>query len=202
MTTVLGVLASGNGSNMQAIAENINNGKLDARIEVVITDRADAGVIKRARSMGIDCLYVDPAAYEKRELYDEKIAEIMKSRNIELVVLAGFMRLVSSRLLSEYPMRVINIHPALLPSFPGTKALSDAFEHGVKVTGVTVHFVDEGIDSGPIILQEPCLLEEGESLSSIEEKIHCIEHRLFSEAVRIICENRIRIKGRRVEIIE
>ena len=181
----LGVLISGRGSNLQAIADHIAAGELDATIAVVISNRADAGGLAIARDRGIPAL-VMPSRGIPREEYDRQVAEELKARQVDLVCLAGFMRLLSPVFIREFPMRILNIHPSLLPCFPGLDAQEQALRHGVKITGCTVHFVNEELDAGPILLQSavPVLADDG--VDTLSARILKEEHRLYSEAIRTV----------------
>jgi phosphoribosylglycinamide formyltransferase-1 len=199
-TLALGVLISGSGTNLQAIIDACASGAIDARVAVVIANKESAYGIERARKAGIPAVHLDPASYGDTRAYNHAIAETLESHGVKLVVMAGYMRLLGREVLEAYPHAVINLHPALLPSFPGASAIHDAFEHGVKVTGVTVHFADEEFDRGPIISQEPVRIEEDDTLASLEAKIHEAEHRLLPEAIGLIAGGRIRLDGRIVHI--
>jgi phosphoribosylglycinamide formyltransferase-1 len=181
----LGILISGRGSNLQAIADHIAAGELDATIAVVISNRADAGGLAIARDRGIPAL-VMPSRGIPREEYDRQVAEELKARQVDLVCLAGFMRLLSPVFIREFPMRILNIHPSLLPCFPGLDAQEQALRHGVKITGCTVHFVNEELDAGPILLQSavPVLADDG--VDTLSARILKEEHRLYSEAIRTV----------------
>jgi phosphoribosylglycinamide formyltransferase-1 len=199
---VLGVLISGSGTNLQAIIDACASGDLPARVAVVISNKADAFGLERARRAGIPAIHLDPAAYADRRAYNGAIADALIEHGVQLVVMAGYMRLLGKEVLDLYPDAVINLHPALLPAFPGASAISDAFEYGVKVTGVTVHFADEAFDQGPIICQEPVRIDEHDTLETLEAKIHAVEHRLLPEAIRLIAEGRVSLEGRKVHISE
>jgi phosphoribosylglycinamide formyltransferase-1 len=198
----LGVLISGNGTNLQAIIDAIAAGALDARVSVVISNNAAAYGLERARLAGIPAVHIDPAASEGPGAYNHKIRELLEDHGVELVVMAGYMRLLGVEVLRAFPDAVINLHPALLPAFPGATAIRDAFDWGVKVTGVTVHFADEEFDRGPIICQEPVIVEESDALGTLEARIHEVEHRLLPHAIGLIASGRVRIEGRRVHISE
>lgn len=198
----IGVLISGSGTNLQAIIDAVEAEKLDAVIAVVISSHADARGLERARHHGIDAVYVDRSAYASPKEYSNAILAELHSRGVELVVMAGFMRLLGRQVLEQYPDRVINIHPSLLPSFAGPSGIKDAFVHGVKVTGVTVHFATERFDEGPIIAQEAVSIEEDDTVETLEAKIHEVEHRLYPRVIQLIAEDRVRVDGRRVHITE
>jgi phosphoribosylglycinamide formyltransferase-1 len=181
----LGVLISGRGSNLQAIADHIAAGELDATIAVVISNRADAGGLAIARDRGIPAL-VMPSRGIPREEYDRQVAEELKARQVDLVCLAGFMRLLSPVFIREFPMRILNIHPSLLPCFPGLDAQEQALRHGVKITGCTVHFVNEELDAGPILLQAAVPVLPDDTVDALSARILKEEHRLYAEAIRMV----------------
>lgn len=196
----LGVLISGSGTNLQAIIDEIEAGRLEARIELVISSHESARGIERARKHGIEAVFVDRARFETAREYNAHLASLLQERMVDLVVMAGYMRLLGHEVLDAFPDRVVNIHPALLPSFPGAHGIKDAFEHGVKVTGVTVHFANETFDEGPIIAQEAVIVAEEDTLESLEAKIHEVEYRLYPHVIQLISEDRVRIEGRKVRI--
>ena len=196
----IGVLASGRGTNLQAIIEAIEEGKIEGEIKVVISDNPDAYVLKRAQQYNIDTRYINFKEFKNREDYDKEIIKTLEEKKIDLVVLAGYMRILSPHFIRTYKNKVINIHPALLPSFPGLHAQKQAIEHGVKVSGCTVHFVDEGVDSGPIILQKAVEVSDDDTEESLAEKILKEEHQIFSQAIQLFSEGRLIIKGKRVFI--
>ena len=196
----LGVLISGSGTNLQAVIDASESGELDCRVAVVISNHADAFGLERARRAGIPAVHLDPASYKDRRAYNGAIADTLIEHGVGLVVMAGYMRLLGREVLEVYPGAVINLHPALLPTFPGASAIRDAFEYGVKVTGVTVHFADEEFDRGPIICQEPVRVAEDDTLESLEAKMHAAEHRLLPYAIGLIADGRVTIEGRKVRI--
>ena len=198
MTARLGVLISGRGSNLQAIIDAIAGGRLAATVAIVISNRADAAGLGRARSAGIETLYLNPRDYDDRDAYDAAIAGVLRARRVDLVCLAGFMRLVGPRLLEAFPNRILNIHPSLLPSFPGLDAQRQALEHGVQVTGATVHLVTSELDGGPIVLQAAVPVAPGDSVDSLSARILLEEHRIYPEAIRIVLEGGWTIDGRRL----
>lgn len=198
----IGVLASGRGSNLQAIIDAIRAGELPVELAVVISDNADAAALERARKAGAPAVHIDPKGFPtKRDFYGE-ITRLLRAHGVELVVLAGFMRIVKDPLLAEYEHRIINIHPALLPSFPGLHAQQQAVDYGVKVSGCTVHFVDPGVDTGPIILQKPVPVMDDDTGDTLADRILVEEHRLFPRAIRLIAEGKVRVEGRKVYISE
>ncbi|KGR76603.1 phosphoribosylglycinamide formyltransferase [Ureibacillus sinduriensis] len=188
MTTKIAVFASGSGSNFQAIQQAIDIGKLDAQIEIVITDKPDAVVVKRAKNFNIPVFSFSPKRFETKGAYEQEIIEILKEHQVEWVILAGYMRLIGHTLLSAFSNRIVNIHPSLLPSFPGKDAIGQAMEHGVKVTGVTVHLVDEGMDTGPILSQAAVEVVEG-NRAATEARIHAVEHELYTSTLQKLFEN-------------
>lgn len=199
---VIGVLASGRGSNFQSIWDAINAERLHAKVGVVISDKPDANVLRRIAGSGIPGVCIDRKKYTTLQEFEQAILDELDMHHVELVVLAGFMRILTPYFLNRYPARVMNIHPALLPAFPGLHAQRQALEYGAKVAGCTVHFVDEGMDTGPIILQEavPVLAEDTEA--TLAERILHVEHRLYPRAVRLYAEGRLQVDGRRVKILE
>lgn len=194
----IGVLLSGRGSNFEALAESVSAGRIpNAEIAVVISNQPDAMGLKKAETRGIRARMI-PSKGLQREAYDRQVAAILQEYKVDLICLAGYMRLLSPYFVATFPQKVLNIHPSLLPSFPGLEAQKQALEHGVKFAGCTVHFVDENLDAGPIILQAvvPVLDEDDEQ--TLSERILKEEHRIYSEAARIVLEGRYRIEGRRV----
>lgn len=198
--TNIAVLASGRGSNLQAVIDSIENGYLKARITVVISDAGDAHALERARKHGIEAVFINPEQFESKELYEEEVLNSLREHGADLVLLAGYMRIVGKKLLSEYKNRMLNIHPALLPAFPGLHAQRQAFEHGVKVAGCTVHFVDGSLDGGPIILQRCVEVKEDDTPETLADRILVQEHKIYPEAVKLFTENRLLIEGRKVKI--
>src|SRR2546426_5132141 len=198
------VLASGLGSNLQAIIDAIEAGKLAARIAVVISNKKDAQALERARRHGVADVFLDPAPYkdrpDSREAYDRAVLDVLRKHNVELVALAGYMKIVTQVLIDAYPNRIMNIHPALLPSFPGLRAQKQALDHGVKVSGCTVHFVDEGIDTGPIFMQRAVPVFDSDTEHVLAERILKVEHELYPEALSLFSKGNIRIEGRKVSI--
>lgn len=198
----LGVLGSGAGSNMQSIVDAIAKGELDAEIAIVISDVADAKILDRARRHGIECRHLDCAPFRTKldGAAEKECIELLKSAGVDTVVLAGFMRIVKAGLLGAFPNRVINIHPALLPAFPGVESWKQALDYGCKVAGVTVHFVDSGTDTGPIIVQRAVPVVEGDTPASLHARIQVEEHIAYPDALRIVASGNYRIDGRRVVI--
>lgn len=202
MKTRIAVLISGSGTNLQSIIDRSESGDLPAQVVCVISDREKAFGLERARKHGIMAFFVNPKDFAKREEHEEAIIRLLDDNRVELVVLAGYMRLLTRHMLERYRNRIINVHPALLPSFPGTDGYGDAWRYGVKVSGCTVHFVDEGCDSGPIILQGVNPVEEDDTFESFRERGLKLEHKVLPEAIRLYCEGRLRIEGRKVRILE
>jgi phosphoribosylglycinamide formyltransferase-1 len=198
---VLGVLVSGRGSNLQAILDAINADRLTAKIGVVISDNPEANALRRVAGMDIPTAVVERKKFGSKQEFEAAIIEQLDLHHVELVLLAGFMRILSPQFINRFPMRIMNIHPALLPSFPGLDAQAQALHYGVKVSGATVHFVDEGMDSGPIILQEAVPVEDDDTVTTLAERILHLEHRLYVRAVRLYCEGRIHISGRAVKVL-
>lgn len=196
----LGVLVSGSGTNLQAIIDAIEAGTLDATISVVISNREVARGLDRARHHGIEAIFLDPGAFNAPQDYNIALRDELVRYEVDLVVMAGYMKLLGRAVLKEFPYRVLNLHPALLPSFPGANGICDAFDYGVKVTGVTVHFANEVFDEGPIIAQEAIRIEEDDTIESLEAKIHEAEHRLYPQVIQLIAEGRVRVEGRKVRI--
>jgi phosphoribosylglycinamide formyltransferase-1 len=193
----LGILLSGRGSNFEAIADSIAAGKLDAEIALVISNRASARGLALARSRGLPAMTI-PSQGLEREVYDGLLIAELRKHNVELVCLAGFMRLLSAKFVEAFPGRILNIHPSLLPAFPGLDAQHQALQHGVKITGCTVHLVDELLDSGPIILQAAVQVLDADSVESLSLRILAEEHRIYSEAIRLVLSGNYQVIGRRV----
>lgn len=196
----LAILASGNGTNLQAFIDAIDNGHLDAQIAVVLSDQPDAYALTRARQADIPHKYIGKGDYPSREAFEMELVEMIKKSKADLVILAGFMRILSVSFLSHFRGRVMNIHPSLLPAFRGLDAQKQALDYGVKVTGCTVHFVDEGMDTGPIILQAVVPVLKGDTRDQLAQRIQQKEHQIFPEAVRLFQQKSLKIEGRRVKI--
>lgn len=199
----LGVLGSGAGSNMQSLVDAIGAGTLDAEIRVVLADVPDAKILDRARRHGIPCQFLDCAPWRTKleGPAEDRCIEILKAAGVDTVVLAGFMRIVKPRLLAAFPDRVLNIHPALLPAFPGVHSWAQALDYGCKVAGVTVHFVDAGTDSGPILVQKAVPVLEDDTPETLHARIQVQEHLAYPEALRIVAKGNYAIDGRRVRIM-
>lgn len=190
----IGVLISGSGTNLQAIIDRIADGSLNAEVALVVSSRPGVRGIERAREAGLPVLVMEKSEYAEPEAADEKIAAALKEAGCEYVIMAGYMRMVRKPLLEAYPGRIVNLHPALLPSFKGAHAIQDAFDYGVKVTGVTVHFADDKYDCGPIIAQRALPVEEGWDVDTLEEHIHAIEHELYPEVVGWLAAGRVHLR--------
>ncbi len=198
----LGVLASGRGSNFQSIIDSINSGFLKAKIAVLITDNPEAYAIERAKNHNIEAFIIRPKEFPDKDSYYSHIADVLKSRGVKLVVLAGFMRVVGRPLINEFQNKIMNIHPALLPSFPGLHGQKQAVDYGVKISGCTVHFVNEGVDTGPIIIQAAVPAHEDDTEDSLSERILKQEHKIFPLAIKLFSEGKITVVGRKVIIKE
>ncbi|MBO6304599.1 MAG: phosphoribosylglycinamide formyltransferase [Selenomonadaceae bacterium] len=198
----LGILCSGRGSNLQSIIENIESGNINAEIKIVLTDKPDAMALSRAKDAGIKAVCVNRKEFETREAFEKALIKELKAANVTLVILAGFMRLLSPLFVRAYEGRIMNIHPALLPSFQGAHAHRDVLAYGVKVSGCTVHFVDEGMDSGPIILQEAVPVLDGDTEETLAARVLKVEHRIYPEAIRLFAEGKLKVEGRKVKILE
>ena len=197
----IAILASGHGTNFEAIVKAVKKGRIKANIKFVLTDKKDAFVRKRAARFNIPDLFIDPYKFNSRLDFDKEIIKLLKKEKIELIVLAGFMRILSQEFVKSFKNKILNIHPALLPAFRGEDAIKMAYHYGSKITGVTVHFVDEKLDNGPIILQEAIAINEKITLAELEQKIHKIEHEIYPRAIKLYTQKKLRIRGRRVEII-
>ena len=194
MSIKLGVLLSGSGTNLQAIIDRIAEGTLDATIELVISSRASAYGLKRAEAAGIQTMTLSKELYADPMAADEVIATMLRRAGVDYVIMAGYMRMVHEPILAAFPNRVVNLHPALLPSFKGAHAIQDAYDYGVKVTGVTVHFADDKYDCGPIIAQQALAVEEGWTVDELEAHIHEIEHVLYPDTIQLLAEGRVHVQ--------
>jgi len=197
----IGVLVSGQGTNLQAIIDATSSGKIDASIKIVISDNPNAYALKRAEDSGLPSKVLKRSAFKTEVDFEEAAVGVLSEHGVELVCLAGFMRILGKTLLRAFPMRIINIHPALLPAFPGLNAQEQAFDYGVKVTGCTVHFVDEKTDHGPIILQEAVTILEEDTVASLKAKILKKEHEAYPKAIKLFAQGRLKIENRRVCIM-
>lgn len=201
----IGVLISGGGSNLQAIIDNINIGNINGEIKLIVSNNKDAYGLARGELAGMDTLFIDSNLFQSNLEYDLKIIKEFKSRNIDLVILAGYLKILSKEFIEEFRMKIINIHPSLIPSFCGKgyygeKVHKAVLNNGVKITGATVHFVDEGTDTGPIILQEAVHVKQEDTLDSLKEKVLEVEHKLLVKAVKLYCQGKIEVKGRKTII--
>lgn len=196
----LGVLVSGSGTNLQAIIDRIESGEIRGEIACVISNKADAYALTRAARHGIPVVVHENSGFGERRAYDAATVDILRSHKVDLVILAGFMRVLSEVMVNAFPHAIMNIHPALLPSFPGLHAQQQALDYGVRVSGCTVHFVDYGTDTGPIILQTVVPVEQDDTEESLSARIQKAEHQTFAEAIKLFIEGKIRVEGRRVLI--
>jgi len=195
----LAVLASGTGTNLQALMDDTVVGP---HVALVVSDRPEAGALQRARDRGVPTAVCRPQDHPDRAAHDRAIRDLLQAEGIDCVALAGYMRIVGPELIAAFPERIVNLHPALLPAFPGMRSVADALEWGVKVTGVTVHLVDEEVDHGPIVAQEPLRVLEEDDLDSLLARVHETEHRIFPMAVRALVEGRLKVEGRVVHVLE
>lgn len=193
----IGVLISGRGSNLQALIDAAADGRLGGTVAVVISNVGSAAGLQRARAAGIPAHFIDHAG-RSRDVHDREMRAVLRAHDVSLVCLAGYMRLLSAEFIRAFPGRVLNVHPSLLPAFPGKDAARQAWEHGVQVTGATVHFVDEGLDSGPIILQEAVAVADDDTPETLAARILEAEHRIYPRAVRMVLDDDLRVEGRRV----
>jgi len=200
----VGVLASGRGSNLQAIIDAIEANRLDAQIALVLSNKSDAMALDRARKHGLTDVFLDPKPFagqpDSRDAYDRAVLDVLRKHDVELVLLAGYMKIVTSVLVKAYENRMMNIHPSLLPAFPGLDVQKKALEHGVKVSGCTVHFVTEGVDEGPIIIQAAVPIVEGDTPETLAARILVEEHKIYPEAVQLFAEGRLKVDGRIVRV--
>ena len=196
----IGVLVSGSGSNLQSIIDHIEGGKLDAEIRIVLSNNPEAYALERCRKHRIPTAVVDHRRFASREEFDRREIEVLAASGVELVVMAGFMRVLSSEFFRAFPMKIMNIHPALLPSFPGIHVQQKAVEYGVKFSGCTVHFADEGVDTGPIIIQAAVPVDPDDTAETLAARILKEEHRIYPQAIQYYAEGRIEIEGRKVRV--
>ena len=195
-----GVLISGSGTNLQSIIDACAAGLIVGEVAVVISNREDAYGLERARMAGIPAIFIDPRACDSADDYNHRVREALELESVECVVMAGYMKLLGAEVLDAWPLRVVNIHPALLPSFAGAHGIGEAFDYGVKITGVTVHFANEVFDQGPIIAQEAVEVLEDDTLETLEARIHDVEHRLYPAALAALADGRVTISGRKVRV--
>ncbi len=196
----IAVFASGYGSNLQAIIDYSQKKDISGSIVLVLSNNADSYALKRAEKNSIRSVCIEPGGFKDRAAFDAEILMVLSKEKIDLIVLAGYMLLLGEEIVGNYQNRILNIHPALLPAFKGLHGIKDAYDYGVRVTGVTVHFVDNGLDSGPIIFQQAVILDQDDSLEMIGKKIHEVEHKVYPEAIRLFCQDRLQIRGRKVLI--
>ena len=197
MNRRLAILISGRGSNLQSILDATQSGSLDAKVAVVVSNRADAAGLARAREAGVEALHVSPRDFADRDGYDRELVKILRARDVGVVCLAGYMRLVGPPLLGAFERRILNIHPSLLPAFPGLDAQRQALEYGVRVSGATVHLVTSDLDAGPIVVQAPVAVLEDDTVDTLSARILVEEHRLYPEAIRLVLDSQWTIEGRR-----
>lgn len=197
----IAVFCSGNGTNLQAIIDAHKRGDIKADLKLVVSDVPGCFALRRAEKAGIKTLIVERKDFQSKKEFEQEILKNLKKEKIDLIALAGYMRMLSADFIKEYKNRILNIHPALLPSFKGTHGIKDAFLYGVKVTGPTVHFVTEGMDAGPIILQTPVAVTEDDTEQTLAEAIHKEEHKIYPRAIQLFVEGRLKIEGRRVKIL-
>lgn len=196
------VFVSGNGTNLQAIIDAVKKGEIKAELALVFSNNRKAFALKRAEEAGIKTLALDRKDYATPQSYERDIVIYLREHEIDFVVLAGYMKILSPYFIKEFPNKIINVHPSLLPAFKGVNGIKDTFTYGTKLGGVTIHFVDDKMDHGPIIMQESVKIAEKETLESFEEKIHSVEHKIYPKAVALFAEGRLKIKGRKVEILD
>lgn len=196
------VFASGHGSNLQAIIEAVQSGEIKAELALVFCDKRKAYALKRAKDAGIPTLVLLRKDYATPQSYERDIVIYLKEKNIDFIVLAGYMRIFTPFFVKQFPNQILNVHPSLLPSFKGVRGIKDAFTYGSKVTGVTIHFVDDKMDHGPIIMQEAFRVSERETLESLEKRIHQVEHKIYPKAISLYVDGRLKVAGRKVKILE
>ncbi len=194
----IAIFASGNGSNFQAIAEAVKEGRIKAKLVLLVCDKPGAYVLERAKKFGIEQFLIEKKNFSDKKEYESQILKKLKEKNIGLIVLAGYMKIIGLDILKAYKDKIINIHPALLPSFKGTEGIKEAFDYGVKVTGVTIHFVDEEMDSGPIIMQEAVEIQSNDTQETLSKNIHKVENRIYPEVIGLFVEGKLKIAGRKV----
>ena len=198
----MAVLASGFGSNLQAIIDAFEKGDISGNLEIVVSDKKNAYALERARRHNIEAHYINPKEFSGRDEFDRAVIALLQERKIGLVILAGFMRLLSPVFVNQFMGKIMNIHPSLLPSFPGLNGVEQALDYGVKVTGCTVHFLDEGLDTGPVILQDTVPVFESDTTETLHERIHSVEHRLYTRAIQLFSQGKLSIEGRKCIINE
>lgn len=200
----LAILASGRGSNAVSIIEKTKDDGFNAEVVLLVSDNKDAPVLEKARALGVNAVYIDPGPKKTFLLseYEQRWVDVLKEHDVDYVLLAGFMRVLKKTFLDAFKGRVVNIHPSLLPAFPGLAAQRQALDYGVKYSGATVHFVDDTLDAGPIILQEPVMVLDTDTPETLEERILETEHRIYPEAVKLLVQQRLKIEGRRVQVLK
>lgn len=196
----LAVFASGRGSNFENIARQVKKGKIRAEIALFFSDNPDAPAMEKAKKFRIEALALSPKNYSSKEIFEKEVVRILNERRIDIIVLAGYMRILGPDLIRAFPQRIVNIHPALLPAFKGAHAIRDAYEYGAQVTGVTVHYVDAQVDHGPIILQKEVKISPKDSLDALEKKVHKLEYKLYPRAIKLLVAGKFKIVGRKVLI--
>lgn len=194
----IAIFASGNGTNLENILRYVRKGKIRAEVSFCFSDNPKAKALKRARRLGFSTIMFTPKHFPSRKLYERELVRHLNREKVDYVILAGYMRILGKEFIRTFRNRILNIHPAILPSFKGTHAIKDAYDYGVKLTGVTVHFADCSVDGGPVILQEALTIRDGESLASVEKRIHQLEYRLYPEAINLLLKGKLSIRGRRV----
>ncbi|MCF7916994.1 MAG: phosphoribosylglycinamide formyltransferase [Candidatus Omnitrophica bacterium] len=199
--TNLAIFASGNGSNFESLIKAIKKGKINVAKSILFTDKKNAFVRKRAKKQKIKDIFIDPAQFKDKKKFDQEIIKVLNKEKITVIALAGYMRILSPFFVKYFKNKILNIHPSLLPSFPGNNAIEDAFNYGSKITGVTIHFVNNEVDQGPIIAQKPVEVKDKMSLEALEKKIHQTEHKLYPQILKLFLENKIKLEGRHVKII-
>lgn len=199
-SNIIGVLASGRGSNFASISKHIKEGKLDALVGILITNKPDAGALDVAKEYDIPTKVIIPKEFENKEAYENEIVETLNEYNVKLVALAGYMKIVGKPLLTGFKNRIMNIHPALLPSFPGLHGVKQAVDYGAKVSGCTVHFIDDGVDTGPVIIQKSVEVEEGDTEETLAARILTHEHQIYPKAIDLFFKGRLKLEGRKVII--
>ncbi len=198
----IAIFASGQGTNFQAIVDSIKAGRIKAKVVLMVCDNPKAYALERAKREGIKYLLVERKNFKTRREFEDTIIRNLEKEDVELIALAGYMRILSAEFVQRYRNKILNLHPALLPSFKGTEAIKDALNYGVKITGVTVHFVDEQMDHGPIVIQEALQIEDGDTEETLASRIHELEHKIYPEAIRLFVEGRLKIEGRHVRILK
>lgn len=198
----IAVFASGRGSNFQSIIDHVKSGDIPAELKLLISDRQEAGALKRAEHEDVENIFINPAHFETKAEYEKELIGLLKGAGVELVILAGYMRILSPLFVKEFKNQIINIHPSLLPAFKGLDAQKQAVDYGVKYSGCTVHFVDQGMDTGPIIKQAVVEVKENDSADDLAARILKEEHRIYPEAVKLIAEAKIKVEGRKVKILK